>query len=232
MNATFIILLVILVLGITLSICDYFRPNEVAFYASTRARLLREVRNFYLRGKNSSPQWSDEYFQITVLDYLEGKNISQRYRDEVKQMLSVPAYYKFYFEQAFGLTVYKEMMNDFISGVYRDKIYSMEAKLKECLPMELTQNDNAIKMIINAQKAGYLDSEAKPTAKYTKRPHLSTIAVVGDYICSQNGIKNSDKIWGNFWGIKDSTFRKRLSDFDISKIDSEELSKDIRDKLN
>ena len=201
-------------------------PDRFLELFSFRYHRLCSIRSLFLQGKDSTPEWSTEYFVSQALRRINDQHAPEEIKEDLCKMLSATEYIDYYFSlPKFDIYAYKSMFRDYQSGAYQTKIYSIERRYRQILPPEIAKQNKALNMAANAYRAGWLDENGQPIVDDYKA------AAIGSFIFSKVGLKRADLIWGEFWKQSDSAYRKSLDYFRKEFKDSDSFYEDMRRQL-
>lgn len=178
-------------------------------------RMMSKIRACYLNGLKAQPQDSEEYFlrkaTKIISDYksllgpMERLEDLQFHKETVTKMLSRKEYYHYYFIHGkFSLQWFRQMYEDYRSGIFEIYPYDQESKLDAILPKEIKKNRTLVSDISKFIDAGWLDENGRPIPRVKKEQQLALAASI---MCDHAGVSKYDEIFGSYWGTKPSTMR-------------------------
>ena len=228
----FILILILVICAVPIfgAVLAFVNPDLCLELFSIRYHRLCSIRGLYLHGKNSTPKWSTEYFLRQARRMIDEQHAPIEIKEDLCHMLTVAEYYDYYFSLPnFDIYAYKSMFSDYKRGAYKTKIYSIEKQYKEILPKKIAENETALAMAVRAYHANWLDGKGQPNYSIIEK---NQAAAIGRHICDKSGLSRADKLWGEFWKINESSFRKDLRYFHEDKKESESFLSKIEETLD
>lgn len=192
-----------------------FKNPDHFLLLDNKYRMMAKIRACYLKGLKAQPQDSEEYFQRkaakiindykSILGPLERREDLQFHKETVTKMLSRKEYYHFYFIHGkFNLSWFRQMYEDYRTGIFEVYPYDQESKLEAVLPEAIKKNKTLVNDITKFIEAGWLDENGKPIPGVKKEQQL---ALAASMMCDHAGVGKYYEQFGSYWGIKPSTMR-------------------------
>lgn len=212
-----------------------FKNPDHFLLLDNKYRMMAKIRACYLNGLKAQPQDSEEFFlrkatkiirdYKSILGPMERKEDLQFHKETVTKMLSRKEYYHYYLTQdKFNLAVFRKMHEDYRSGDFAKYPYNLENSLRSDLPQEMSRNKTLLKDIIKFIEAGWLDEKGRPIPGVKKEQQL---ALAASMMCDHARVKNYDKLFGSYWGIKPSTMRSNKRNA-LESVDGASMLKEIQ----
>ena len=182
-------------------------PNSYDFFLHQSASMLTDALN-------------------TQQPILDSKSSRLRQAEEIAEMLHRESYVKYYFTHYdfFSVIVYQRMRQDYRTGDYLKKDYSVEDKLKKILPSEIVSNEKAFCEFMKFVYAGWFDKE---TGLFLEGRAKHKIGRAIYWICKRNNIPAPDKVFASFWKVEKDTVhdwcRYKSRDPHITEQDDKEV---------
>ena len=192
-----------------------FKDPDHFLLLDNKYRMMAKIRTCYLNGLKAQPQDSEEYFQRkaakiisdykSILGPMERREDLQFHKETVTKMLSRKEYYHYYFIHGkFNLQWFRQMYEDYRSGIFEVYPYDQESKLDAVLPKEIKKNRTLVSDITKFIEAGWLDEKGKPVPGVKKEQQL---ALAASMMCDHAGVSKYYELFGSYWGIKPTTVR-------------------------
>ena len=215
-----------------------FKNPDHFLLLDNKYRMMAKIRACYLKGLKSQPQDSEEYFQRKaakiIEDYkpvfgpLERKEDLKFHKETVTKMLSRKEYYHYYFIHGkFSLQWFRQMYEDYRSGIFAVYPYNQESKLEAVLPEAIKKNKTLVNDITKFIEAGWLDENGKPIPGVKKEQQL---ALAASMMCDHADVGKYYELFGSHWGIKPSTMRSNKRNA-LESVDGASMLIEIEDIL-
>ena len=212
-----------------------FKNPDHFLLLDNKYRMMVKIRACYLKGLKAQPQDSEEYFQRKaakiISDYnsllgpMERREDLQFHKETVTKMLSRKEYYHYYFIHGkFNLQWFRQMYEDYRTGIFEVYPYDQESKLDAVLPKEIKKNRTLVSDITKFIEAGWLDEKGRPIPGVKKEQQL---ALAASMMCDQAGVKKYYDLFGPFWGINPSTMRSNKRNA-LESVDGASMLKEIQ----
>ena len=193
----------------------FFKDPGHFLLLDNKYRMMVKIRDCFLKGQSANPPDSEDYFQRKaakiIEDYksifgpLERKEDLRFHKETATKMLSRKEYYQYYFTQGrSNLQWFRQMYEDYRSGVYATYPYDRESKLEAVLPEPIKKNKTLVSDITKFIDAGWLDENGRPVPGAKKEQQL---ALAASMMCEHAGVNKYSELFGSYWEIKPSTMR-------------------------
>ena len=159
---------------------------------------------------------------------MERREDIQFHKETVSKMLSRREYYHYYFTHGkFNLKWFRQMYEDYRSGIFAIYPYDQESKLEAVLPEAIKKNKTLVSDITKFIDAGWLDENGKPIPGAKKEQQL---ALAASMMCDHAGVGKYYELFGSHWGIKPSTMRSNKRNA-LESVDGASMLKEIKGML-
>lgn len=212
--AIIIILLAIALIFIILMVV-YPDSTILNYIVNWKYRLLFHIRKDYLFGLKCNPPTGYDFFFSRALEVINNVfNIKKPLieREDIVNMLKCEGYIHYYFTgyKDFTISVYRQMWDDYRSGVYATKNYTSLEKLLKILPLEISTNERAFNDFMKFVDAGWFDASTGMFLLGGKR-NLQHIGRAIWKICKRNSIPSPEKVFSTLWeGYEPKTIKEWL----------------------
>lgn len=213
--------IIILLLGAALGIiyvCRYPFSTLSLIMIDRRYRILKNLRRLYLQGIRREPPNSYQNFHIQAIERVG------TYDSHLLKMLEKESFIVYYFTKFkdFSGEVYHSMWEDYRTGSYLTRDCSLLEHMKKILPAKIASSPRAVLEFSKIAEAGWFDKE---TGMYNEQHQKQDIGRAIYLICKRNGISSPQKIFADFWGVKESKvkdwMRTNENETITEKIDSQ-----------
>ena len=205
----------------------------VKFIFSWQYRMLRKIKDMYIWGQQKTPPDSYSFFlsqaEAMLNESLSSKplveSMSTRFSQakEIVEMLQKESYVKHYFTQdtSFSGMTYHRMRQDYRTGDYLKKDYSIEERLMKILPAPIVANEKAFRDYMKLVYAGWFNEETGMyvLAEGRKKKHIGRAIKI---ICNRSRIPVPGRVFSELFNAREETIKEwTRDDEDSNRIDDE-----------